>query len=156
MFKFFQHTTLFSNKKNVVITLLSLLSVVSFHLAVSMRESVLLSIAHGASFIPFIKTYITLPSTFLIGAFYLLLQKRVGTVKTYTAINLGLLSYFVLFSVILLPCYEYVTPSADTIVYYKTNFPSFRFFISLIEHWPCALFHVIAEIWSIYIFIIPT
>ena len=154
MFKFFHHTILFSNKKNVVVTILSFLSVVSFHLAVSMRESVLLSIAHGASFIPFIKTYITLPSTFLIGAFYLILQKRVGTVKTYTIINLGLLCYFVLFSIILLPYYEYVTPSVQTIAYYKTNFHNFRFFICIIEHWPCALFHVVAEIWSIYIFII--
>lgn len=141
-------------KKIGSMALLSVLSAISFHLAVSMRESVLLSLTQGASFVPFIKTYLTLPFTFIIGAFYLLLQRRLGTVKTYTIINLGLLSYFVLFSLVLNPYHHAITPSHEHILIYKSYFPGLRFFLGIIEYWPCALFHMIAEIWSIYVFII--
>ena len=143
-----------THKKTATITLLSLLSVISLHLSISMRESVILSIKQGASFIPFIKTYITLPCNFAIGALYLFLQRKFGTVKTYTVINLSLLSYFTIFSLILLPNYDFFTLNSTQASHYKTMFPFARFFIGIAEHWPCALFHVTAEIWGIYIFTI--
>ena len=144
----------FRNHKFACISLLSILSAVSFNITVGMRESVILSLSNGASFVPFVKTYLTLPCTFLVGAAYLLIQKRLGTVLTYSSINWIFLSYFIIFSLVIAPNYSSWTPDQSAIAHYKSMYPNFRYFISLIEHWPSALFHVCAEIWSIYIFII--
>ena len=134
--------------------MLSILSALSFNIAVSMREAIILSIANGASFIPFVKSYITLPCTFLVGACYLLLNRRIGSVLTYTAINTFFLAYFVIFSLFIVPNYDSLTLNAETAEQWRQLYPNLRHFVGLIEHWPSALFHVSAEIWSIYIFII--
>lgn len=144
----------FRNQKLTLISLLSILSAISFNITVGMRESVILSLSNGASFVPFVKTYLTLPCTFVVGVVYLFIQKRLGTLLTYSTINWVFLSYFVVFSLIIAPNYPSWTPDQSAIAYYKSVYPNFRYFISLIEHWPSALFHVCAEIWSIYIFII--
>ena len=140
--------------KFICISVLSILSALSFNIAVSMRETIILSLAHGASFVPFVKTYITLPCTFLAGTCFLMLNRRVGTVLTYTSINAFFLIYFVIFSLVIVPNYAILTPKAETIDYLRTSYPHFKHFFGLMAHWPSALFHVCAEIWSIYIFII--
>ena len=146
--------SLLQKPKLAIISLLSVLSVVCFHVAVGMRESVILSITNGASFIPFVKSYVTLPCTFLVGALYLSIQRRLGTARTYATINFGLLTYFVLFTLVIMPNYAAWTPSETLIQSYQHQYPLFRFFFGIIAHWPSALFYVFAEIWSIYIFII--
>ena len=102
------------NHKFICISVLSILSALSFNIAVSMREAIILSIANGASFIPFVKSYITLPCTFLVGACYLLLNRRIGSVLTYTAINTFFLAYFVIFSLFIVPNYDSLTLNAET------------------------------------------
>ena len=146
--------SLLQKPKIAIISLLSILSVVCFHVAVGMRESVILSIANGASFIPFVKSYVTLPCTFLVGALYLWIQRHLGTARTYATINFVLLSYFVFFILIIMPNYASWTPSEALIQNYQHQYPILRFFFGIIAHWPSALFYVFAEIWSIYIFII--
>ena len=136
------------------LSLLSLFSILSFHIVVGMREAVILSIENGASFVPFVKTYITLPCTFLVGTLYLMIQRRVGTVFTYAIVNFGLSSYFVLYALVFLPYYSFWTPDVDYVHHLQQAYPHFRHVINLLAHWPSAIFHVIAEIWSIYIFII--
>lgn len=146
--------SLLKKPKLSIISLLSVLSVICFHVAVGMRESVMLSIMNGASFIPFVKSYVTLPCTFLIGALYLTIQRRLGTARTYAVINFGLLTYFIIFTLLIMPNYDAWTPSAASIQYFQRQYPTLRFFLGIIAHWPSALFYVFAEIWSIYIFII--
>tara|TARA_B100001989_G_scaffold237287_1_gene199835 strand:- start:2783 stop:4219 length:1437 start_codon:yes stop_codon:yes gene_type:complete len=149
-----QISELSRNYKFICISVLSMLSSLSFNIAVSMRETIILSITHGASFVPFVKTYITLPCTFLAGTCYLWLNKRYGTILTYTSINVFFLLYFVIFALIIVPNYAALTPSVETIDHLRASYPHFKHFFGLMAHWPSALFHVFAEIWSIYIFII--
>lgn len=142
------------DKKFVVLTILAFLSIMSFHTVVGMRDAIVYSIENGASIVPFVRTYITLPTTFLIGALYLSLQKRFGTALTYSIINWGLGSYFVIYTMILIPNYTDWTLSVEYAATLKTAYPHFQHIINLIAHWPSAMFHVCAEVWSVYIFII--
>lgn len=143
-----------SDKKFCTLTLLAFLSILSFHTVVGMRDAIVYSIDNGASIVPFVRTYITLPTTFLIGALYLLLQKRLGTALTYSLVNWGLGSYFVIYTLILTPYYSDWTISAEYAQLLRSNYPHFQHIINLVAHWPSALFHVCAEVWSVYIFII--
>ena len=119
------------DKKFMSLSLLSLFSILSFHIVVGMREAVILSIENGASFVPFVKTYITLPCTFLVGTLYLMIQRRVGTVFTYAIVNFGLSSYFVLYALVFLPYYSFWTPDVDYVHHLQQAYPHFRHVINL-------------------------
>ena len=126
----------------------------SFHTVVGMRDAVVYSIENGASFVPFVRTYITLPFTFAVGAFYLALQRRLGTVTTYSVINWGLVCYFLIYTLFLIPNHASLTLSAEQLQHLQVSYPHFQHVINLVANWPSALFHVTAEVWTVYIFII--
>ena len=143
-----------SDKKFLTLTALAFLSILSFHTVVGMRDAIVYSIENGASIVPFVRTYITLPTTFAVGAVYLMLQKRLGTALTYATINWGIGSYFVVYTLILIPNYAHWTLASDHVQQLQATYPHFQHVINLVAHWPSALFHVCAEVWSVYIFII--
>lgn len=100
--------------------------------------------------IPFVKMFMVLPVSALLGSFYLLVKQRYGLLKAYFAVLLTILSYFTLYAFVISPHMTYFVPSPQALLSLQQRFPSQQFMLTLLGIWPSALFYTMGEMWGMF------
>ena len=106
----------------------------------------------GAEAIPFIKVWLGLPSAILVTVFFAYLSNRFSREKVFYIMMAIFLSFFALFTFVLLPAQDLLHPHelADRM---QALLPEgFKGLIAIFRNWIFSLFYVMSELWSTAIF----
>jgi len=102
----------------------------------------------GAEIIPFLKTYVNLPSAIAFTVLYSSLCNRFSSDKVFFGVLTGFLSFFGAFATIIYPNRMLLHPNQSA-NYLATILPSFFLpLIAIYRNWTYALFYVLANMWG--------
>jgi len=102
----------------------------------------------GAEVIPFMKTYVNLPTAIGLTVVYSKLCDKMSQKNVYYTMVGGFLSFFALFAFVLYPLSPVIHPHAfcDMLL---LNLPAgFSAPIAILRNWTFAMFYVLAEMWG--------
>ncbi len=139
----------YEHKKLVPMLLLFFLISFIYNLLRCMKVTlVVTSQGSGAEVIPFLKVWAVLPGAVLLTYLYTKLSQHLNREQVFYTMIAIFLSFFTLFLLVLYPNREYLELHVFS-NYLESFLPSgFRGLISIIRHWPLALFYVLSDLWS--------
>lgn len=139
----------YEHKKLVPMLVLFFLISFIYNLLRCMKVTlVVTSQGSGAEVIPFLKVWAVLPGAVLLTYFYTKLSQRLNREQVFYTMIAFFLCFFTLFLLVLYPKRELLELStfSDSL---ESILPSgFKGLISIIRHWPLALFYVLSDLWS--------
>lgn len=143
-------------QKCILMSLLIFMTVVGYNIMRGMKETVLrkLSATGAASYIPFVKIFLVMPVSIILGFLYLYLRHKTGISRSYYVVSSVFLAYFALFTFHIIPNIEYYTADPDWILSMQTTYPFYKYIIGLMGNLPSALYYVFAELWGTFTLVI--
>jgi ATP:ADP antiporter, AAA family len=101
-----------------------------------------------AAAIPFIKTWVMLPTAIAFTMFFTFLSNRLSRTTVFYIIIASFLSFFLLFGFILYPNCDALEPTRLSNFLDASLPQGFKALISIFRHWPQTLFYAMAETWG--------
>jgi ATP:ADP antiporter, AAA family len=102
----------------------------------------------GAETIPYIKTWILLPSAILITYFFTRISNKFSRDKVFYLMIGIFVTFFTIFTTILYPAREFLEPTFVSSKLEKILPLGLHGLISLLRNWPFTLFYVMSELWG--------
>eukprot|EP00741_Cyanophora_paradoxa_P001928 tig00000523_g1867.t1 len=102
----------------------------------------------GAEAIPFIKTYVCVPSSILFAIFYSAMSNKLSREQLFYASIAPFLFFFATFSTVLYPNRAWLHPNALADVLQAALPAGFKGPIALFRNWTFTLFYALAELWG--------
>jgi AAA family ATP:ADP antiporter len=102
----------------------------------------------GAEVIPFMKTYVNLPTAIGLTVVYSKLCDRMSQKNVFYTMVSGFLSFFALFALVLYPLSPVIHPHAFCDMLAAALPAGFSAPIAILRNWTFALFYVLAEMWG--------
>lgn len=113
----------------------------------NMKDALVVT-ASGAEVIPFIKVWVMLPSAVFLTLFYTKLCNRFSQENVFYVIVTGFLVGFALFSYVLYPFREELSPQ-ESAVWLSSHLPvGMKGLISMYQNWTLTVFYVMSELWG--------
>ena len=102
----------------------------------------------GAEVIPFMKTYVNLPSAIGFTVLYSKMCDKMSQKRVYMTTVVGFLTFFATFAFVLYPASSVIHPHAFC-DYLMTILPAgFSAPVAILRNWTFAMFYVLAEMWG--------
>lgn len=152
--------TLFRTRKEqhncILMSLLIFMTVVGYNVMRGMKETVLLGLsgASAAAFIPFVKIFLVMPISVVLGLFYLYMRHYSGISRSYYITSGVFLSYFALFTFHIVPNMSLYTPDPQWIATMQSHYPAAKYLLGLYGNLPSAIYYVFAELWGTFTLVI--
>lgn len=108
----------------------------------------------GAEAIPFIKTWVVVPSAILCTFFYTRLSQRFSPEKVFYIILSIFFAFFFLFTFVFYPAQEFFHPNHMADALQKILPIGYKGLIATFRNWTFTLFYVFSELWSTMVFTI--
>ncbi len=139
----------------ISMSILMFLTIIGYNVMRAMKEAVLVTLpGSGASYIPFVKVFVVLPCSFILGILYLYIRKNYGTIRSYQTICSIFLGYFFLFNFFLVPYHSYLHPSTEWIHAMQNAYPNIRFVFGIVGNWSGSLYYACGELWGTFTLLI--
>ncbi len=140
----------------ILMSLLIFMTVVGYNVMRGMKETVLLGLsgASAAAFIPFVKIFLVMPISVILGLFYLYVRHSSGISRSYYITSGVFLSYFALFTFHIVPNISFYTPDPEWIALMQSQHPSAKYLLGLYGNLPSAIYYVFAELWGTFTLVI--
>ncbi len=140
----------------ILMSLLIFMTVVGYNVMRGMKETVLLGLsgASAAAFIPFVKIFLVMPISVVLGLFYLYVRHTSGISRSYYITSGVFLSYFALFTFHIVPNMSFYTPDPQWIAAMQSQYPAAKYLLGLYGNLPSAIYYVFAELWGTFTLVI--
>lgn len=102
----------------------------------------------GAEVIPFIKTYVTLPTAIGFTGIYAAMTNRMEHSQVFYACIIPFLTFFSTFALIVYPNQVHLHPHAFVDLLASRLPPGFSAPLAIVRNWSFAMFYVMAEMWG--------
>jgi AAA family ATP:ADP antiporter len=102
----------------------------------------------GAEIIPYLKTYVNLPSAIAFTVLYSNLSNKLNTEKLFYVMTSAFLAFFALFAGVMYPNIATLHPHASMDALCKILPAFFTPFLGIIRNWTFALFYTLANMWG--------
>jgi len=105
----------------------------------------------GAEAIPFLKVWCVVPAAIFFMLIYSSLSNSLSKERLFYATILPFIAFFGLFGFVIYPMREMLQPGAETVASLQAFLPASaagKGIISILHHWPLALFYILAELWG--------
>ena len=123
-----------------------------------MKETVLIKLSgSSAAYIPFVKIFLVMPISVLLGIFYLYVRNASGVYgvsRSYYMVSALFLGYFALFTFHILPNIHLYTANPDWIAATQAQYPYAKYLLGITGNLPSALYYVFAELWGTFTLVI--
>ncbi len=142
-------------RKCLGMSFLMFYTILGYNIMRGMKEAVLINLpGSGAAYIPLVKLFVVLPLSFALGIFYLSIRQRYGTFRSYYLLASLFLTYFIVYTYLIVPQHNYFHPSADWVHVMQQAYPSFRFLFVILGNWSGALYYACGELWGTFTLLI--
>ena len=143
----------FSNKKQehrifLLSGGLSLMIMVSFCILRNLKDSLIQSHL-GTESIPYMKTFVMLPVSFLVTIIVIKLFNIFNRRQIFNLIAYLFISFLLIFSLWIYPNIEEFCISETYMDSMAKKYQNLHYFLRLIKYWPITLFYIVCELWSI-------
>ena len=102
----------------------------------------------GAEVIPFIKTYVNLPTAISFAAIYAKLCDNMEHKNVFYACTLPFLAFFTIFALVIYPNSSWLHPHAFVDHIAQVLPAGFAAPLAIVRNWSFAIFYVMAEMWG--------
>ena len=137
-------------KKIIPLGLILFFALFNHYCLKNLKDSLVVTNA-GAEAIAFIKLFGVPPFAIICMLLYTKMSDRLKNEHLFYATLGFFVSFFVLFTLVLYPCREFIHPSVETVTHLQIAYPYAYWFFAIWGVWSYALFFVFAELWSSFI-----
>lgn len=137
-------------KKIIPLGLILFFALFNHYCLKNLKDSLVVTNA-GAEAIAFIKLFGVPPFAIICMLLYTKISDRLKNEYLFYATLGFFVSFFVIFTLVLYPCREFIHPSAETVAQLQIAYPFAYWFFAIWGVWSYALFFIFAELWSSFI-----
>ena len=130
--------------KFIVVSLMMVMILFIYSVQRTVKDTIVVS-EMGAELLSALKLFATLPAAILIMLIYTKLSNELNKTTIFHILNIFFISYFIVFTFVIYPNISDFHFDFSEI---KSNYPYFRYIITIAENWAYSLYYVLAELWG--------
>jgi AAA family ATP:ADP antiporter len=122
----------------------------NYHVLHDLKDTLVVTAAYsGAEVLPVLKFFFVLPASFLFVLFYTKYSTQMNFKHFFYGMIGSFLIFFLFFAFYLHPSFQLSESFCARVESFIEVFPSVKWIVSAIIHWPISLFYVFSEMWGI-------